>query len=374
MVNIKKINSKKDLNDFICFPWQIYKDYPLWVPPLISEQKKFFNPACNSFFKSSEAELFIARDSSNKILGRIAAVKHQEHLDFNHDDAGFFGFFECVDNQDVADALFDRVAQWLNERELKIMRGPMNFTINDSCGLLIQGFEHEPALDMPYNPPYYEKLISKYGLCKKHDLFAFHFKPEYVADEFRKRVFETASRVENRGGALKPMNISNPVEDAKILQKVYEEAWEGNWGHVPMSEEAFLNVAMENKKLFNPQMCLILKYKGEPAGAFFAFPDYAPAIRSMNGRVFPFGFFNFLIKKKKIKKFRVILLGIFKKFRNLGLESMVLKQMDLEYPKSGFNEGEFSWILESNHKVISTIENIGARKYKTYRIYDKEIV
>jgi len=373
LIKIEKVNSKKELNSFIRFPWKIYNSCSEWVPPLIHEQKIFFNRYKNPFFKNSEADLFLARNENGKILGRIAAIRHQEHLEIHQDSTGFFGFFECIDDQEVANSLFEKVTQWLKEKGLSRMRGPMNFTINDSCGLLIEGFDFEPAIDLPYNPSYYEKLISNYGLTKTQDLFAFNFKPEYVTEKFRQRVMTTAARLENKDICLRPINLEEPLADCKVLYKVYEEAWQGNWGHVPIALDTFLAVAREKKKLFNREMCLIIEYKGNPAGAFFAFPDYAPAIRSMNGRIFPFGFLKFYLKSRQISKFRVILLGIFKKYRNLGLESLVLKRMDTVYPQRGYNEAEFSWILESNKKIISTIENLGAKRYKTYRIFDKNL-
>jgi len=371
---IEKIESQAKVNEFIRFPWRIYRDYPNWVPPLIKEQQEYLDREKNPFFRDSEADLFLARDEYGRVVGRIAAVQYRKHLEMHRDNTGFFVFFECIDDQDMANALFGKVENWLNEKKLTRMRGPMSFTINDDCGLLVAGFEHEPAVGMPYHPPYYEKLFTSYGLSKSQDLYAYLFKPEYVKASFREQVMATAARVEENGGSLRPVKVGKGSElDCRILQQVYEEAWEGNWGHIPMTVEDFSHFARKNQNLFDPRLCWIIEYQGEPAGMIFAFPDYGPAIKSMNGRVFPFGWLRFMLARRKIRKFRVILLGILRPYQNLGLESLVLKKMDIEYPQSGYVEGEFSWILESNRKVISIIKRIGTRQYKTYRIFDKEI-
>ena len=372
---IKEVKNKKELNRFIRFPWEIYKKYPRWVPPLIREQKRQLSPAHNNFLKESEAQLFLAVNEDNKVLGRIAAIKNVQHLEIYKDNTGFFGFFECIESQEVANALFDKAGEWLSERNLQRMRGPMSFTINEECGLLIDGFEYDPGMGFPYNPPYYEKLINTYGFEKAHDLFAFHFKPEFVTDSFRKKALKAAERVESRDDIrLRAMGSPETIEeDCRILQKIYAEAWEGNWGHLPVDLEDIIKTAKEHNWLIDSRLNWAVEYKGEIAGMINVFPDYAEALRSMNGRLFPFGFINFMLNRRKNKKFRVILMGILKKYRNIGIESLFLKQIDIEYPKLGYNEGEFSWILESNRKVISTIEKVGGKRYKTYRIFDKNL-
>ncbi|NKB24900.1 MAG: N-acetyltransferase [Kiritimatiellae bacterium] len=334
------------------------------------QQRRLFNKNKNPFFKHSSAQFFIAIKQGD-VVGRIAAIKFIRHLEIYQDDTGFFGFFECIDHRQVAQSLFEAAAEWLKSQGLTRMRGPINFTMNHQCGLLVQGFHLMPGLMMPYNPPYYENLITSFGFEKAQDLFA------YTIDKYTVHLTLLAkiSRATRKKLpiTLRQFDLNNSKEEVHIFHHIYKDAWSGNWGMVPKSKEEFQRDLIELKLFLRPQLIYIPEIQGKPVGLACVVPDFNKAIQFMDGKLFPFGILNALREAKQTKKVRFILLGVLKPYRKRGIETILMYQTIRSIIELGYISAELSWILESNDDTNRLIQHVGGRRNKTYRIYEKTL-
>lgn len=375
MIIVKPVNNKKDLKKFIMFPFQLYKDDKNWVPPLIMEQKKFFDPQKNPYYEHSEVQLFIAL-KDEKIVGRISAQTNTQHNKFHDDKVGFFGFFESIDDQEVADALFTAAYNWLQKKGMDTMRGPMNFSTNHECGLLVDGFDSPPYILMNHNPSYYQKLYEGSGLAKEMDLLAYLIPKKPTPDRL-KRVTE---KLQKRGRfTVKELSSKNKKELRKDLQTVftvYSKAWEKNWGFVPATKKEFDHEIDNVIDIMRPEFFYLAYVEDEPAGFYVALPDFNQILIKMKGRLFPFGIFHFLFGKNKITAMRVVTMGVIKKFQNRGIDTVFYTKnfiMANEHKKMNIEKAEMSWILETNTMMNRIATNLGGWVHKTYRIWDKKI-
>ena len=362
-------SKKKELKAFIKFPWKIYKGNKNWVPPLIFDQLEFFDLKKNPYFLHSRIQLFMAyRDG--KPVGRICAHENKLHTKARNDGVGFFGFFECIDDQEVASALFDWAVVWLKGRGLEHIRGPASLSMNrDEVGLLLDVFDQTPMVKMPYNPPYYQRLIEGYGFKKIQDLWAY-----YIFDEMPERIRRIAEFVEQdpdivvRQGTMKDFD-----QEVEKIGELWDQAWEENWGAVPLTEKELEHVAKELKLILDPQYSFIAEVKGKPVGFSLAFPDINQALIHANGRLIPFGLLKILWYRRKINKVRVFLMGVLKEYRNRGIDSIFYVRTYDIGRKNGIVGGELSWILESNSAVTSILKKMGVEVYKTYRLYQQSL-
>lgn len=370
-LEVLPVISAKDLRAFIRLPWEIYRGNPNWVPPLISEQKTLFNRRKFPFFEHSEAEFYLAR-REGKVVGRIAAIKNNNHLHVYNDGVGFFGFFECIDDQEVANALFKRAEEWLAARGLRKIRGPENYSQNEDCGLLIDAFDRPPVVMMTYNPPYYQKLIETYGFTKAIDLYAYAI--EY-ADSIPDRLSQAAQNIYQQADfTIRNVNMKKLDDEVGRLKVVYNAAWSENWGAVPFTEREMEHLKKSLKQIVIPDLCFIAEKNDEPIGLSITLPDINEVLIKLNGRLFPFGIFKFMCEFKKIKGVRVILMGVLKEHRHKGIDILFYYETFKNGLKHGFNHGEMSWILENNLPMRRALEKIyGTKIYKTYRLYEKEI-
>lgn len=370
-IKIKKVESKSDLMKFIKFQWTIYKDYPKWVPPLYMDRKKLLSKEKNPFFQHAEAEYFLAY-KDDELAGRIAAIKNVLHNQVHNDKVGFFGFFECINDQTVANKLFDSAKDWLLSKGLDEMRGPANPSSNDEYGMLIEGFDDEPRFLMTYNPPYYLTLCDNYGLLKAMDLFAYKLEYETVhSTDKLKRVAEIAQK--RSGLVIKSLNMKDFNNELKKVKLVYNQAWALNWGFVPMTEEEIDAVAADFKAIVEPSIVLFGEIDGKVVGFSLVMPDYNFVFKKMNGRLFPFGIFHLLLGKKKIPWARIITLGIIPEFQKRGLDSVFYWEIVNRCHKLGIDLGEASWVLETNDMMNRGAQMMGGKVYKKYRIYSKKI-
>jgi GNAT superfamily N-acetyltransferase len=327
----------------------------------------FLNPGKNPYFSHSNVQLFMAyRD--DKPVGRISAHENNQHLKVYKDDAGFFGFFECINDQETANALFGAASNWLREKGLKTMRGPASFSVNDEIGLLIDSFDKPPVLMMTYNPPYYVDLIEGYGFRKAQDLWSYLIFDENGIPDTVYRLAETALNDPNL--VVRTVDMKNFGREVERAKKVYNRAWAENWGSVPMTDEEFDRLAKELKLVLDPDLAFIAEYNGEPVGISITLPDMNQAIKYANGRLFPFGLLKILWKKRKIETVRVLIMGVLKEYRYRGIDSVFYVRTYENGVKKGFKKGELSWILESNRVMNRILKKMGAKVYKTYRIYD----
>ncbi|NOY77320.1 MAG: N-acetyltransferase [Calditrichaeota bacterium] len=371
-ITIEPVRSKKDLKTFIKIPWKIYLDDPNWVPPLIMDMKTMLDKEKNPFWKHSEGEYFIARKEGQPV-GRIAAIINHNHNSFHDELTGFFGFFESVNDEAVAHALLDAAEKWTKERGMKIFRGPMNPSTNDSCGFLLEGFNSPPVIMMTYNPRYYLDFMESYGLKKAKDLFAYFMDGETVP--ISDKVKHIAELIQKRNKiTIRSANMKRFQDELRIVKMVYNDAWSKNWGFVPFTDEEIDHIAEELKPIVVADLAIVAEIDGEPAGFSLAIPDYNQAlIHVKDGRLFPTGLIKLLWYKRKIDTLRVIIMGMRHKYRNLGVDAVFYYETYKRGMAHGYTKGEFSWILEDNAPMNHTLEKLGSWVYKKYRIYEKSM-
>jgi GNAT superfamily N-acetyltransferase len=367
-INIRTVNSKKDLMQFIKLLWKIYKDDPHWVPPLLMDRKKLLNKEKNPFYKHAEMEMYLA-EKDGEIVGRIAAIKNDLHNKTHNDKVGFFGFFECIKDQEAANALFDKARGWLKSRGLDAMRGPANPSSNDEYGMLLEGFDDEPRLLMTYNPKYYLDLCDNYGFRKAKDLYAYKISNERILkSEKLKRVAEIAAkRSEIKITQLDMKNFQKEIDKVKY---VYNQAWSPNWGFVPLTDEEIDAMGKDLKPLVEPSLVLFGEVKNEVVGFALVMLDYNAVFKNMNGHLFPFNFLKLSTQKKNIKWARIIALGIVPEYQKRGLDSVFYWEIVNRAQKLGIYLGEASWILEDNDMMNRGAEVMNGELYKKYRMYE----
>ncbi|MDH7604710.1 MAG: hypothetical protein QHH13_07405 [Melioribacter sp.] len=370
-ITIKKVDSTKDLMTFIKFPWKIYKNDPYWVPPLIYDKKKILDREKNPFFEHADMELFLA-EKNGELAGRIAAIKNDLHNQYHNDKVGFFGFFECINNQEVANKLFDAAKEWLKSKGLNAMRGPANPSSNDEYGMLLEGFDDEPRLLMPYNPKYYLELCENYGFKKAKDLYAYKLENKKVisSDKLR-RVAEIAQkRSKIKITELNMKDFKNELEKVKY---VYNKAWAPNWGFVPMTDKEIDAMAKDLKPLVEPSLVLFGEIDNQLVGFALVMLDFNQIFKTMNGRLLPFNFIKLFTQRKKITWARILTLGIIPEYQKRGLDAVFYWEIVNRAAKLGIYLGEASWILEDNDMMNRAAEVMNSELYKKYRIYEISI-
>jgi GNAT superfamily N-acetyltransferase len=369
-VEIRVVKTKKDLNRFIKLPWTIYKGNQYWVPPLIMDMKKILSRDKNPFFKHSESEYFLALRRGD-VVGRIAALVNDNHNEFHKEKTGFFGFFECIEDQDVANALFQNAADWIRSRGMDTMRGPMNPSTNDTIGFLVDAFDSGPVVMMTYNPPYYLGLAEDFGCKKSMDVYAYWFN---AADPLPEKLLRVAERVQKKAGLeFRSINMKDFWGEVDKIHQVYNDAWSYNWGFVPMTDEEFHHLAKDLKPTVDPDLAFIAEFDGKPVGFCLTLPDYNQALKRINGRLFPFGLPKLLYYSRKIDQVRVITMGVIKEYQKRGIDALFYLETYRRGVAKGYKAGEFSWVLENNVMMNRTAELMGAKIYKTYRIYDYKL-
>lgn len=375
-IRIEPVVDRAGLAAFIDLPWSIYRDDPDWVPPLKMDMRKAFDPSKHPFHAHSEAQPFLAR-RGDEAVGRICAIRNRNHEAFHGEPVGFFGFFECVDDERVSEALFDTVRAWLAERGLEVMRGPTSFSTNEVSGLFVDGEPGPPVVMMPYNPPYYPRLLEAYGFEKARDLYAWMVDsedPDYPGQEPEYLVRAEKIVRKRFGVSLRPMDMSRFGSELESIRELYNAAWEENWGFVPMTDAEFDFMADELKPLVDPNLALFVENEaGEPIGFALALPDFNVVLRRLNGRLFPFGIVKALFLRRKIHTMRVIILGVLEEYRGKGIDALLYLALFRNGTARGITRAELSWILEDNPKMNQAIERMGGRMYRRYRLYDVAI-
>lgn len=369
-IEVRAVRSPKDLDRFVMLPWRLYKGDRYWVPPLISEEKKLLDRSAHPFHKHAEVEYFFA-EKDGAPVGRIAAVVNRRHNEFHGEKTGFFGFFECGDDSATANALFRSAEEWLKAKGMVVCRGPCNPSTNETCGTLVEGFDSPPTIMMTYNPPYHDSLIRSCGYDKAMDLLAFSINPQQVVTEKFERL--SAALLHRSPIVLRNIDLANFEKELETVLRIYNDAWEKNWGFVPMTEEEFISSAHALKSIILPEFAYIAEVGGVPAGFAIALPDINEILIKLNGRLFPFGWLKILIGKKRVRRLRVVALGIIPKYRKLGLGSLFYLQFIKVGLRLKYEGAEMSWILEDNDQMIRPILLAGGRPSKRYRLYEKPL-
>lgn len=370
-VRVFPVQNGHDLQQFLKFPWRIYRGNSVWVPPLLFDLKKLLNPRKHPFHRHAEVQYFLAR-RGHEVVGRIAAIVNHHYVQFQQDQTGFFGFFESIDDQQVASTLLQTAERWVARRGMRQILGPMNFSTNEECGVLVDGFQEPPMVMMPYNHPYTARLIEAGGYTKAKDLLA------YLIDATKRtapaRLVQGVARLQKHHGiTIRPIDLRRFHQDVTLLLQVYNSAWERNWGFVPLTQEETDELARQLRMVGDPRLCLIAETKEEAVGFALALPDYNQVLRHLNGRLFPFGIVKALWHRRHINAARVLTLGLKPGFRRMGIDAMLYLRLWEEAPKNGYPIVECSWILEDNWPMRRGLERMGAKWYKTYRIYEKSL-
>jgi hypothetical protein len=371
MVEIRPVLTKKELKTFIMLPFRLYKNDPNWVPPLISDQLKFFNPKHNGYYDHSEVCLFLAWENG-RAVGRISAQTNVQHNLEHKDKVGFFGFFECEDNQEAADALFEKAAKWNEARGMDTLRGPMNFSVNEECGLLVDGFDTPPYLMMTHHLPYYEKLLLNSGFTKAKDLYAYHYTVSALPEKIERAALYTMKRHRFTVRTLSKHKKQMKRDIATIFE-IYRKAWQYNWGAVPLTDGELDHLVKTLLPLIEPDLVLIAEVNGVPAGFSLAMPNYNEVLKVMNGKLNPITMLKAFIKSKHITTARVVTMGVIKEYQNRGIDLVFHYYSFKNGIPKGYKEAELSWVLEDNVMMIREAELFDAHIYKTYRIFDKTI-
>lgn len=372
-IEVSQVTDRKERDQFIKFPWRIYRNDPAWVPPLIIERKAFLDRKRNPFYQHGDAALFLAK-RNDEIVGRIMVSDDPNYNALHQSNVGCFGLLESIDDVDVAAALFDTGADWLRRRGRSEIMGPIDYSTNYVCGLLIDGFQHPPTLLTAHNPPYYVRLIEACGFEKAKDWYAWWFDPANAPVSRLRRLVDARTR--KTSVKIRPIDLRRPAEESQRLAAVFNEAWKNNWGFVPFTEAEAKHMATEMRPIIDPRMTLIAEIDNAPVAFVICVPDINVALQRMNGRLtrfgLPIGLIKLLYHRRKIRTARFIALGVLEKYRRAGIaETLVLQVME-EGASRGFC-AELSMTLEDNVLVNRFIEAVGASKYKTYRIYRKSI-
>jgi hypothetical protein len=369
-LQLQEVRDSKDLAAFIRLPWQIYKGNPYWVPPLIKDLLSKFSPR-HPFRSHSDMALFLATRGETPV-GRIAGIIDRHYIEFQQEHAGFFGFFESIEDPSVAGALLSRVYDWLKAHGMVKMIGPMNPSTNDECALLVDGFDASPSLMMPYNPPYYPPLVEGFGLKKAMDLYAYWLDAaafEYNRlDRITRRVLKREPRLR-----LRSLNLRRFEEELKIIKDIYNNAWSKNWGFVPLTDEEIDLMAKDLKPLVVPELVLLASLGDEPVAFSVGLPDYNLVLKHLNGKLGPLGFLKFFYYSRKIRTARIMLLGVKLDFQRKGIEGLLYVESFKKGVEKGYRGAECSWILETNPLMQHGIKAMGGRRYKTYRIYEMNL-
>lgn len=371
---VRPISSPSDVMKFIKCQWNFYKNDPNFAPPVIADRKKLLDTKKNPFYKHSKMQLFLAEDSG-EIVGRIAAITNENHNKTHNDKLGFFGFFESSNNQQVADALFEAAEVWLRKEGMTDMRGPVNPSMNDECGLLVDGFDSPAVVLMTYNPAYYGKLIEQAGMVKVKDLYAYVLDQNTYKSEKLLRL-QGIIRERNKL-TLRNANFKNKAQfrkDVDTLKAIYNEAWQPNWGFVKMTDEEFEFIAEDLKQIADPEFTIIAEIDGKPAGFMLALPDINQClIHNKKGGIIGAAW-HLLTKMKKITMLRIIILGVLPQYQKTGIDSVLYYEAGTRGLKKGITHGEASWILEDNVQMNQALTHaMHGTIYKTYRLYQKSI-
>ena len=352
-------------------PFELYRNDPNWVAPLIMDMKNMFNPKKNPYYTHSEVQLYLAFDN-NKLVGRVSAHTNRQHNAFHQDKVGFFGFYESINDNNVCTALLDAASEWLLLRDCDTLRGPLHFSTNDESGLLVDGFDSPPFIMMPHHHPYYQNLMTNYGMTKVMDLYAYLSETKTIPANLE----SLALKLQQRGGfTIRTLSKDkiNLRKDIATVFGIYQKAWENNWGFVPLNKEEFDHTVEQLLPIVDRDLVFIAEINGVPAGFSVSTPNYNFLLKKMNGRLFPTGIFKMLYYKNKINSARCITMGVVKEFQNRGIDLVFYYYSFVNGIKRGFYRSEFSWVLENNVMMNRIAGHLGAHVYKTYRIYDKHI-
>lgn len=365
----------RDLDRFIRFPWQVYEDNACWVPPLLFERRRFFNPTRNPFFRHAEVQLFIAR-RDRRDVGTIAAFINHTHNRVHNEEAGFFGFFEVLPDAEAASGLLAAAEQWVRERGMQVIRGPANFAVDNESGILIDAFDQPPVMMTVYNPPYYRDFVEMAGFTKAIDWYAYHIDRKMLgggdARDLPPKLLRTLDLARRRSGvSFRNVRMRRFAEELRLVREVYNHAWELNWGFVPLDDAEIDYLADSLRPVIDPDLVFLAEVDGRPVGISISLPDMNQPLLKMNGRLWPFGWIHLLRARSIIDTLRFFAMGVIPEYRHRGIEAVFYYETFRAAIKRGYQKAELSLIVENNMPMRHSIESLGAQISKTYRVYEK---
>ena len=383
MIDIREANSKQDKKKFMMIPFDIYKGSPYWVSPLLLDMRHMFGihtkfdallgaKGKHPFYEYGTMQLYIAY-KDGKVAGRIAAIQNDRYNEVHPDEGGtgFFGFFECIHDQEVANALFDTAKTWLQKRGLKKMQGPASPSSSYDFGLLTEGFDDMPRVDMPYQHPYYKDMYEAYGLPCRQELLAYKMDANTIFNNDKLK--RGANLVKRRYKVeVKPLDMKNLYDEVKKIKEIYNKAWQQLWGIVPLSDAEIDAYAEKFKMIAIPELIPFIYVDGKLAGMAVAVLDFNFILKELNGRLFPKGY-KIFTDKKKVKWMRVILLGLLPEYHGKGIDAVVYLHLVEEALKLGFEYCEGSYILKENEAMNRGMRAVSAVPYKEYKVYEMNI-
>jgi len=370
-MTIQPVVSPKDMRRFIRFPLVLYRDDPLYVPHLLAERRTFFNPRKNPLFEFTDVRYFLALDGRGRVLGRVSAHVNRRHNEFWNERTGFFGFFECVQDMEPAAGLMQAAEAWLLAQGMDRARGPFNFSTNEECGFLAEGFDRPPAIMMPYTPPYYLDMMERLGYGRLKDLLALEYS---YPGQIPERLARMSRRVQEHARVtVRCMDMRRFEEEVRKAFHVYNSAWQRNWGFVPMTEAEFRYMARCLKPVIDPAVALMVEKDGRIVAFSLALPDWNVLLRKMHGRLLPFGWIHALAGRRRISNVRVLTLGVIQEYRRSGIDALLYYKTFENGLPHGYRSCEMGWMLEDNEMIIRPMERMGAAVTKRYRIFEKAL-
>lgn len=366
-IKVVQATEKRQWKEFVELPYRLYRADPYWVPPLRLAVKELLNTEKHPFYANAEMAGFVAQED-DRTVGRIAAILDKNFNRFHEDNIGFFGFLEMIDSQPVADALLGAARQWLEKKQVRAIQGPMSPSSNYECGLLVDGFDSSPYVMMTYNPPYYAERIERAGWHKAKDLYAYISSTSAVSEKRVKQV--AAHAFKKKGVRVRSINMKKFDQEVEAVWQIYNSAWQRNWGFVPMTKEEFLAQGKEMKQILVPDLVLIGEVGDRIVGFALALPDINEALKPAKGKLFPFGLVKILYYQRLVRNLRVIALGVVEDYRTAGVAAGFYTALIDNARRLGYKDSEMSWILEDNVLMNRSLEALGAKRYKTYRIYE----
>jgi hypothetical protein len=379
-VVVRPVASRRDRRRFQRLAWSIHaasapapgaRD-PDWVPPILAQERQLLGWGNHPFFDHAEGVTLLA-ERDGRTLGRLAVLVNHVHNRKYDEQRGFFGFFECVNDAAVASALFEAGDAWLRQRGMTAVRGPVNPSLNYTCGLLVDGFDRPPCFLMTYNPPYYATLLESCGFAKSQDLYAYEMDTGLLAAITERYKPAVLAALERSKIVIRPFNKRKYQQEIQTYLDIYNRSLEGTWGFTPLQPREARHIASELRHIIVPQFAVFAEIDGKPVGALLALLDYNQILRKLNGRLFPFGFVRLLTGRKHITAARVMAMTMVPGYQSAGLSIVLMDNLVVAATHWGIERYEFSWVLESNANSRGTLERLGTKITSTYRIYDKSL-
>lgn len=372
MIEVRKVTNGGMMRDFIMLPWSagIYKNDPCWVPPLISDMKKMFDRGKGYFFEIGEVEFFLAYKDGIPV-GRITAQVNRLYEKKYDTRTGFFGFFESIDDLEVAGALFDAASGWLGQKGKAVMNGPQSFSIYDSVGFEVEGIDRMPTTGLFHFAPYYKDLAEGCGFVKCIDWYCFLVKK---IDAYKPYLDDIKGRIlKNMDVEFKILDKRDMKKRVKEIQEIFNIAWDGNWGHLPLTDRQMDMIFQELKLIAIPELTIFAEKHGRTIGFIISIPDVNPAMRILNGRLYPWRLAKFMLEARKSRRIRTIIMGLLPEYRGQNIDDVLYLKTIEDGIRLGYTESDCSLIVETNRKMIGALRPLFAERYKTYRIYERPI-